>query len=102
MSKILIFNKQIDKLLVYGVKYLFSVKMCPQSHPFAFENGKSCCSRNKEEDNSFLRRIHGAKCDGSTIAYDSLCCRANGGKPCPNKPCQNYEGKYSSSTYTIF
>ena len=51
---------------------------CPISHPFVFENGKSCCPVSMED----TKTGQGEQCDGSVLNRESTCCK---GEPikCP-------------------
>jgi len=62
---------------------------CPDSHPFAYFNGAYCCAVDKEKNYG----PQGAKCDGSTIQRNSLCCLGDAYVKCPDgKDCD--DGNY--------
>merc|ERR1712198_436874 len=61
-------------LSVADMKYIKASTMgCPDSHPYAYYNGKYCCSSDSEK----IYEDQGTKCDGSKIQYDSLCCNGD-------------------------
>jgi len=58
---------------------------CPGSHPFAYYNGEYCCASYYEK--AYVGQ--GAKCDGSEIQLDSLCCRNDEYTNCQFGICSN-------------
>ena len=59
--------------------HILSLDRCPSSHPYAYYNGEYCCASDYEK----INESQGAKCDGSKIQLDSLCCRNDEHKRCP-------------------
>ena len=43
---------------------------CPETHPFAYNEGRDCCAAPFEDMNDALGRA----CDGSPIGLESRCC----------------------------
>ena len=64
--------------------------MCPETHPFVYNNGDYCCERNREK----VYAQHGALCDGSALGFDSKCCEDDKGFQCASPPCSNFYGNY--------
>ena len=70
---------------------------CPESHQFAYNNGRECCQTNRETDNgniirdpeTFLITLD-PKCDNSEIRFDSQCCESDDFIECINPPCFNF------------
>ena len=58
---------------------------CPDSHPYAYYNGQYCCASDFEK----IYKPQGAKCDGSKIQLDSLCCRNDEHTRCLFGGCSN-------------
>ena len=58
---------------------------CPETHPFAYSDGKRCCETNKEKKADNQDR----KCDGSVIQRDSSCCDGDKAINCPGNNCMN-------------
>ena len=50
--------------------YLSDGGRCPDTHPFAYNEGKDCCAAPFEDMNDALGRA----CDGSPIGLESRCC----------------------------
>lgn len=59
---------------------------CPESHPFAYNEGYHCCQTGKEKYYS----PQGKKCDGGEIHWDSKCCENDKAIECPSGRCGNY------------
>ena len=78
-------------IFIYYHKRYFSAQ-CPASHPHVYYNGQHCCKSNKEKH----YKPQGAKCDGSVIRRDSLCCQGDQHRPCPHGRCQSYRGPNKS------
>merc|ERR1712224_886658 len=58
---------------------------CPASHPYVYYNGHYCCQSNREKH----YKPQGAKCDGSIIQRNSLCCAGDKFTKCPKGVCSN-------------
>merc|ERR1712025_622182 len=58
---------------------------CPASHPYVYCNGHYCCQSNREKH----YKPQGAKCDGSIIQRNSLCCAGDKFTKCPKGVCSN-------------
>ena len=43
---------------------------CPETHPFAYDDGANCCASPFEDFND----EHGRNCDGSPLSLESKCC----------------------------
>ena len=62
---------------------------CPSTHPFAFNNGSSCCESQRDKS-------------GDTIKYDSISCNDDLAKPCLITPCMDNYGKWKHFTYQYY
>ena len=63
------------------------------SYPFVYFNGEYCCASGYEK----FYKPQGAKCDGSRIQYDSLCCTDNDFIDCPTEICSNAGRNYQQN-----
>ena len=62
---------------------------CPESHPWAYLNGKYCCALWYEKPHV---ENHGAKCNGSKLRLDSSCCIYDDYIKCPFRTCSTKKG----------
>ena len=58
---------------------------CPQAHPWAYQNGNSCCRTKLEK----VEMADGQACDGSQLHFDSGCCQNDDHQECSNPPCHD-------------
>ena len=59
--------------------------VCPESHPYAYSDGKYCCSTAFEKTYS----PQGTKCDGGPISFESTCCKDDLYSICPVNVCKS-------------
>ena len=58
---------------------------CPKSHPYAYYDGKYCCSSGYQ---TWAPTYTKGKCDNLKIGLDSVCCKGEN-IPCPGGICRN-------------
>lgn len=81
-SFILYLRLTITSVLL-NIKYICSLlSVCPELMPYAFANGKRCCSHYKAKDS----------CGGNQleITSDENCCRQESHTNCPDEVCSNH------------
>merc|ERR1719494_1759880 len=59
---------------------------CPNTHKYAYFDGRYCCKYNREK----VYSPEGSSCDGSRISWKSTCCLNNAFTKCPReRGCRN-------------
>eukprot|EP00397_Hematodinium_sp_SG-2012_P000675 GEMP01000676.1.p1 GENE.GEMP01000676.1~~GEMP01000676.1.p1 ORF type:complete len:2003 (+),score=377.26 GEMP01000676.1:43-6009(+) len=70
--------------------------VCPGSHPYAYNNGESCCSYAEENGSP---QSHDEHCDGSRLHMSSTCCKDDKLWTCAKPPCKNADKMHCPGTH---
>ena len=74
--------------MTFNFDHLFTASNCPIENPFAFDDGKYCCSTAIEN----YSEEFGDECDAGLLSVKSKCCKENDFIQCPEKSCSNCKG----------
>ena len=67
------------------VIYIAEPEQCPETHPFAYSDGKYCCKYGLEK----VYSPNGESCDGGPISLSSSCCQDDLYTDCLSELCKN-------------
>lgn len=87
--------KIIALVLVLATITIEARQHCPESNPYAYDNGHHCCKYPHEKVNWF----QGGACNGGEISITSKCCKDDAYTVCPNGICDNYPSQECPVSY---
>ncbi|KNC82772.1 hypothetical protein SARC_04948 [Sphaeroforma arctica JP610] len=62
-----------------------TIQTCPETHPYSYLSGESCCASRRERISS----EDGPICDGGALRYSSSCCWNDNYVSCPFNKCED-------------